>query len=140
MISCGRSQSVSLELPLDQLMERASRVFCESNEVNYIVEDRRDPAYVYAAVHTLWFGPHLHVSRDGGNTWGPAVVEPSVRCVAETSLDRIWYIQPGHEERPGVVWAGGPRSIPGAEAQGRSFRRVGDGFHPQHGPCLVICR
>jgi len=95
------------------------------NEVNYLVQDPRDPAHVYAAVHTWWFGPHLHVSHDGGKTWGLAEVEPSIRSVPETSLDRLWYIQPGHEDRQGVVWAGGaPGSLFRSTDWGRTWADV----------------
>jgi hypothetical protein len=77
------------------------------NEVNCIVQDPRDPAMVYAAVHTLWFGPHIHVSRDAGRTWELSQPGPAIRSVPETSLARVWYLQPGHVDDPGVVWAGG---------------------------------
>jgi hypothetical protein len=77
------------------------------NEVNSIVQDPRDPGTVYAAVHTLWFGAHLHVSRDGGKTWTLPRQEPAMKSIPNASLIRLWYVQPGHEEDPGVVWAGG---------------------------------
>jgi hypothetical protein len=77
------------------------------NEVNYIVQDPRDARTVYAAVHTLWFGPHLHVSRNGGKTWTLSEAGLQMKSVPDTSLSRIWYIQPGHVDEPGVVWLGG---------------------------------
>jgi hypothetical protein len=91
------------------------------NEVNHIVADPRDLSHVYAAVHTWWFGPHLHVSHDGGSTWALAEAEPAMRCVPETSLSRIWYVQPGHAEQPGVVWAGGE---PGALFRSNDWGRT----------------
>jgi hypothetical protein len=77
------------------------------NEVNSIVQDPRDPAVVYAAVHTLWFGPHLHVSRDAGTTWSLSEPGLAIKSLPDTSLLRIWHVQPGHASDPGVVWAGG---------------------------------
>jgi photosystem II stability/assembly factor-like uncharacterized protein len=93
------------------------------NEVNHIVQDPRDPKTAYAAVHTLWFGPHLHVSRDGGKTWVLSEAEPAIKSVPETSLIRLWYIQPGHVDEPGVVWAGGE---PGALFRSDDWGRTWD--------------
>jgi len=93
------------------------------NEVNYIVPDPRDLNNVYAAVHSWWFGPHLHVSRDGGKTWALAEAEPAMRCVPATTLIRIWYVQPGHAEQPGIVWAGGE---PGALFRSNDWGRTWD--------------
>lgn len=95
------------------------------NEVNHIVQDPRDAANVYAAIHTWWFGPHLHVSRDAGKTWALPEREPAMRSVPEASLTRIWFVQPGHADQPGAVWAGGePGALFRSNDWGRSWDEV----------------
>lgn len=95
------------------------------NEINHIVQDPRDPKIVYAAVHTLWFGPHLHASRDGGKTWKLSEAGLEMKCVPDTTLKRIWYVHPGHIEEPGVVWAGAePGALFRSEDWGRSWHEV----------------
>lgn len=75
-------------------------------EVHHVVRDPRDPSIVYAAVNSPWFGPHLHVSRDGGQTFEQSDEGLAIQSLPETSVARIWHIEPGHAEDPGVVWAG----------------------------------
>src|SRR5215469_14179334 len=62
------------------------------SEINHIVQDSRNPRLVYAAVHSLWFGPHIHVSRNGGKTFTLSEAGLEMKCVPQTSLKRIWYI------------------------------------------------
>ena len=94
-------------------------------EINHIVQDPRNPKITYAAVHTLWFGPHLHVSRDGGKTWKLSDAGLEMKCVPDTSLKRIWYIQPGHTEEPGVVWVGAePGALFRSDDWGQNWHEV----------------
>jgi hypothetical protein len=94
-------------------------------DINHIAQDPRDPRTVYAGVHTLWFGPHLHVSRNGGKTWKLSEAGMEMKCVPDTSLKRIWYIQPGHADEPGVVWVGGePAVLFRSEDWGRNWTEV----------------
>ena len=94
-------------------------------EINHLVQDPRNPKIVYAAVHSNWFGPHLHASRNGGKTWKLSEAGLEMKCLPETSLKRIWNIQPGHPEEPGVVWAGGePGVLFRSEDWGRNWTEV----------------
>jgi ligand-binding sensor domain-containing protein len=99
--------------------------FFRGAEINHIVQDPRNRDIAYAAVHTLWFGPHLHVSRNGGKTWRLSDAGLEMKCVPETSLKRIWYIQPGHAEEPGVVWVGGePGALFRSDNWGQNWHEV----------------
>lgn len=75
-------------------------------EVHHVVQDPRDPSVVYAAVNNAWFGPHLHISRDGGKSFEVSDQGLELKSIPESSVKRIWHIEPGHAEEPGVVWAG----------------------------------
>src|SRR6516225_8941967 len=70
------------------------------DEINHVVQDPRNPKIVYAAIHSMWFGPHLHASRNGGKTWRLSEAGLAMKCLPETSLKRIWCIQPGHADEP----------------------------------------
>jgi hypothetical protein len=94
-------------------------------EVNHLVQDPRNPKLAYAAVTSWWFGPHLERSQDGGKTWKLSEAGLELKCVPETSLKRIWYIQPGHAEEPGVVWAGGePAALFRSDDWGQTWQEV----------------
>jgi hypothetical protein len=79
--------------------------FFRGYEINHLVKDPRKPEVVYAAVNSSWFGPQLHRSVNGGKTWKPSDAGLQLKSVPET-LKRVWHIEPGHAEEPGVVWAG----------------------------------
>jgi hypothetical protein len=99
--------------------------FFRGCEVNHLVQDPRNPKLAYAAVTSWWFGPHLERSQNGGKTWELSEAGLELKCVPETSLKRIWYIQPGHAEEPGVVWAGGePAALFRSDDWGQSWQEV----------------
>ena len=76
------------------------------NEINHVVADPRDPKRVYATVTNGWFGAHIHASADGGKTWNVSENGLELSGVPDQSLKRIWHIEPGHADEPGVVYAG----------------------------------
>lgn len=92
-------------------------------QIDYTVRDPRTGRLLVAASHEQW-GPHLHRSDDDGATWEEA---PAPEFHGETysyadwnfatdswddaqthaaSLARVWTIEPGHAEAPGVIYAG----------------------------------
>ncbi|HYL35803.1 MAG TPA: hypothetical protein VEV17_07820 [Bryobacteraceae bacterium] len=94
-------------------------------EINHIIQDPRNPKLTYAAAWTTWFGPHLQVTSNGGKTWNLSEAGLEMKCVPDTSLKRIWCIQPGHQEQPGVVWLGGePGALFRSDDWGRSWSEV----------------
>jgi hypothetical protein len=80
-------------------------------EVNHVAQDPREPERFYAAVNSAWFGPHIHASTDGGKTWKLAEAGLEVKSLPETSLKRVWRIEPGAADEPGVVYAGGEPAV-----------------------------
>src|SRR5262245_61022809 len=79
--------------------------FFRGCEINHLVTDPRSPKLVYASVNSSWFGPQLHRSVNGGKTWKASETGLKLQSVSET-LKRVWHIEPGHADEPGVVWAG----------------------------------
>lgn len=90
--------------------------------VTMVLVDNRDRS-VYAALRLGHFGPKLHRSRDGGNSW-QEIAAPAIPALPETlqaaadadrakapSVDLIWSLETGGADQPGVLWAG---TIPGA--------------------------
>ena len=89
--------------------------------VTMVLPDRRD-GMLYAALRLGHFGVKFHASSNGGETWEerkvpvyPGEGEGSPEGSGEekkkgASLYQIWSLEPGAEDRPGLIWAG---TIPG---------------------------
>ena len=92
-----------------------------SDNVSMVLPDPRDGA-VYAAIEHGHFGSKMHRSRDGGASWEECAVPaypPQPEGVEERDpwgkplpwkLVRVWALEPGHADEPGVLWCG---TIPG---------------------------
>jgi photosystem II stability/assembly factor-like uncharacterized protein len=94
-------------------------------EVNHIVVDPRDPKRAYAAALSGWFGPHLHISVDGGKTWNLSEKGLELSGLPDQSIKRFWHVQPGHADEPGVVWAGAdPGALFRSGDWGQSWEQV----------------
>ena len=83
--------------------------FFRGLEIDHVARDPREPDRMYAAVNSAWFGAHIHASTDGGKTWKLSEAGLAIKCLPGTSLKRIWRIEPGAADEPGVVYAGGGR-------------------------------
>jgi len=94
-------------------------------EINHVVVDPRDPKVIYATVNSGWFGPHLHISRDGGKSWELSEKGLELKSVPDQSLKRFWHIEPGHADEPGVVWMGAdPGALFRSDDSGVSWQEV----------------
>jgi hypothetical protein len=94
-------------------------------EVHHMAQDPREPNRIYAAVNSAWFGAHIHASEDGGKSWKLSEAGLEVKCLPETSLKRIWHIEPGAADEPGVVYAGGdPGVLSRSGDWGRTWEEV----------------
>jgi hypothetical protein len=80
--------------------------FFPGMEINHVMQDPREPNRVYAAVNSPWFGPHIHASKDGGKTWALSEKGLELKCLPGETLKRVWHIEPGAADEPGVVYAG----------------------------------
>ena len=90
--------------------------------VGMTLADPRDST-VYAALEHGHFGAKLHRSADGGATWeevavpvypapaaGEEEVDPHTGAKTVAKLVRVWALEPGSPDEPGVLWCG---TIPG---------------------------
>jgi len=94
-------------------------------EVNHVAQDPRDPQRLYAAVNSAWFGAHIHASTNAGKTWKLSEAGLEMKCIPETSLKRIWHIEPGAEDEQAVVYAGGdPCALFRSADWGRTWAEV----------------
>jgi hypothetical protein len=75
-------------------------------EVNHVSQDSREPKRMYAAVNSTWFGPHIHASTNGGKSWKLSDQGLELKSVPNESVKRVWNVQPGAADEPGVVYAG----------------------------------
>ena len=92
-------------------------------QVPMLLSDPRDGT-LYAAVEHGHFGTKFHASTDGGATWeeravpvyppkaeGEAdIIDPMRQKPVPRSLEKIWALEPGGVNEPGVLWCG---TIPG---------------------------
>jgi hypothetical protein len=85
--------------------------FFRGLEVNHVARDPREPDRYYAAVNSAWFGAHIHASEDGGKSWKLSEAGLAVKSVPDSSLNRVWRIEPGAADEPGVVYAGGDPGV-----------------------------
>ena len=94
-------------------------------EVNHVAQDPREPQRLYAAVNSAWFGAHIHASTNAGKTWKLSEAGLEMKCIPETSLKRIWRIEPGAADEPAVVYAGGDPGVLFRSADwGRTWEEV----------------
>jgi photosystem II stability/assembly factor-like uncharacterized protein len=72
--------------------------------VQHMKYDHRS-GILFAALDHMVYGSNIHRSKDMGENWemveGPFFPEDD-----ERSVSRVWHIQPGHADLPGVVYAG----------------------------------
>lgn len=85
--------------------------FFVGEEVHHVAQDPRKPERYYASAGNAWFGSHLHASSDGGRTWALSEDGLTLKGVKlpetkESTIKRIWHIEPGAADEPGVVYAG----------------------------------
>lgn len=85
--------------------------------VSMCLADHRDGSW-YAALRLGHFGPKLHRSRDRGRSWQEIAVpafaateSAGAEADKTPSVDMIWALETGGDDRPGVLWAG---TLPGA--------------------------
>jgi hypothetical protein len=76
-------------------------------EIFHMAADlRHDPPLLYAAANNPWWGPSIARSSDGGKTWDQRTTGLGFPKDMGLAIQNVWYVQPGHESEPGVVYAG----------------------------------
>lgn len=114
-----------------------SRTAFRGVNVSMVLPDGRDHC-VYAALEHGHFGAKLHRSGDRGETWdecaipayppkpvGVEDVDPMRKTPIPWSLQRIWSLETGGSDHPGLLWCG---TIPGglfrSQDSGATWRLV----------------
>ncbi|MFT5287433.1 MAG: photosystem II stability/assembly factor-like uncharacterized protein [Planctomycetota bacterium] len=101
--------------------------------VNHFVLDPRDNKTMLMAARPGHLGPSMFRSTDRGKTWNEAKRPPAFQKAKKgRSVDLTFWLQPGHDEEPGVWYAGtSPAALFRSSDGGDTWRSV-DGFnkHP----------
>jgi photosystem II stability/assembly factor-like uncharacterized protein len=77
--------------------------------IQHAVVDPRDGRRLLLATNTGHLGPTVFRSDDMGETWAEASKPPAFRTGErlERSLDKLFWLSPGHPDQPEVWYAGG---------------------------------
>ncbi|MEZ5382470.1 MAG: hypothetical protein R2754_11845 [Microthrixaceae bacterium] len=102
--------------------------------IQHAVADPRDPNRWLVAAGTGHLGPTVFASGDGGASWGEATSPPAFHPGdrLERSLDRAFWLTPGHGDQPGTWYCGGvPQGLFRSDDHGDTWAPV-DGWcdHP----------
>lgn len=74
-------------------------------EVNHIIRDPRDGT-LYAAANSVFYGPSVRRSRDGGRTWDSGGEGLAYAADDPEQVKKVWHILPGPASQPGRLFAG----------------------------------
>jgi photosystem II stability/assembly factor-like uncharacterized protein len=103
LLLAGTKKGLFLFSSADRRQWERSGPFQAGREINHAVLDPRD-GRIWATANDSWFGCELASSPDLGKTWTNTPLKfPEA---SGTKLDRIWHIEPGRANQPGVLFAG----------------------------------
>lgn len=91
-----------------------------------IMHMKHDPrtGLLYTALDHDVYGSNVHRSVDGGRTW-EMITAPQFAEEDERTVARVWHIQPGHANRPELLWAGAdPGALFKSRDGGQSWQGV----------------
>ncbi len=96
--------------------------------VTMVLDDARD-GRLYVALALGHFGPKLHASEDGGETWReiacPAFPTAPEDATEKPSVHLVWALEPGGRDEPGALWAGTqPGALFRSDDRGASWRLI----------------
>lgn len=77
----------------------------QGKEIPRMTYDGRSGTLMAALTYGHW-GPNVVRSKDLGKTWKEPKTPPKFPKGTGLSVERIWQIEPGFEDEPGVVYAG----------------------------------
>jgi photosystem II stability/assembly factor-like uncharacterized protein len=84
---------------------KASGPHFKGQQIYHVTYDKRN-GNVLASVNSDHWGPTVAISRDLGETWAESKKPPKFPKDSGLSVDRVWHIEPGRPDEPGVVYAG----------------------------------
>jgi hypothetical protein len=79
--------------------------YLEGQNVMHMTFDPRSET-MFSAVGDPWFGSRVYRSTDLGNTWDEPQAGPAFPEETGLTLTKVWHVEPGRPEEPGVVYAG----------------------------------
>jgi photosystem II stability/assembly factor-like uncharacterized protein len=79
--------------------------FLNGNDINHAAIDPRNGT-LYATANDPWFGNRITRSTDLGVTWQDAAAGPKFAEGSERNVEKLWRIEPGRADEPGVVYCG----------------------------------
>ncbi len=77
----------------------------KGNEIYHVAYDRRNGSMLASVISNHW-GPTVATSKDLGETWTESKTPPKFPKGSGMSVERVWHIEPGRADEPGVVYAG----------------------------------
>lgn len=80
--------------------------YLEGQNVMHATADPRSGG-ILAAAQDWWFGPRIYQSRDAGHTWDEPASGPTFPPDSGVKLEKVWHVEPGRPQEPGVIYAGG---------------------------------
>jgi len=84
---------------------KATGPHLKGNSIYHAAYDRRNHS-ILASMNSDHWGPTVSRSKDMGATWKHSESPPKFPKSSGLSVERIWHIEPGFEDEPGVVYAG----------------------------------
>ena len=97
--------------------------------VDYAVRDPRHGRIWAAVTHEQW-GPHLHTSDDGGESWDEVTAPSFDGTSADATLARIWTIEPGPASDPDRLYAGVDPAALFSSDDGSELAALGGALEP----------
>lgn len=104
------------------------------NLIHHARLDPRDGRTLLVAARTGHLGPTVFRSSDHGRTWCEAETPPAFdKAPGGRVLDHVFWLEPGHADRPGEWWAGSsPQGLFRSEDGGCSWQGVNSfNAHPK---------
>ena len=85
--------------------------FLNGGDVNHAILDPRT-ATLYATVNDPWFGHHVAISHDLGETWHDNEASPRFAEGSGPNMEKLWHIEPGRTFQDGLMYCGvGPAAL-----------------------------
>ena len=116
----------------DRKAWRLSGPHCGSGDIFHMVYDPRRDGTILAAANNPFFGNQVQISHDLGQSWTAAEQDPKISDGSDLSILRLWNIQPGRQDEPGVVYLGAePASLFRSSDWGNTWEQHGSlTLHP----------
>jgi photosystem II stability/assembly factor-like uncharacterized protein len=96
--------------------------FLTGTDINHAVIDGRS-GKLFATANDPWFGNRVTSSLDFGATWADSPGGPRFAEESGRAMERLWRIEPGREDEPGVVYCGvGPANLFRSDDNGETWQ------------------